>query len=266
MTVDERTRDALDGSTRRFYRCCADSFSQTRQIPWRGWSEVVRALEQLALERQRPLSILDVGCGNLRFERFLLERGVPFSALCLDRCEALVQAGLESDRRLSGCCRFCAFDISPSSLEGLPGLGSFSTVVAFGLLHHIPGRCERAALLKAMGRCLEPGGLMAVSLWDVDSDERLSRKAPDDTKAAKELLGLGSLDPGDYVLGWQSCGGTFRYCHSFSDAEADELEAEIASEFALRSRYRADGPSDRSNIYMLFDKRQTRVPVDGLPL
>lgn len=264
--MDERTRDALDGSTRRFYRSCAESFSRTRRRPWEGWLRVVRALDDLAKGGSGPLSILDVGCGNLRFERFLVECGVPFTALCLDRCEPLVQAALEEDREISSRCRFVAFDVAPGSLGRLQELGTFSAVVCFGLLHHIPGRGERGALLQAMGRSLMPGGLLAVSLWDVDSDDRLSRKATRDTDRAKAHLGLGALEPGDYVLGWQDCGEEFRYCHSFSDREADEMAQEAEGDLALLDRYRSDGPSGDSNIYMLFNKRQTRVPDGGLPL
>ena len=53
------------------YRANAESFSQTRQSPWQGW---VRLLEVMGLAaEQKPLRVLDLACGNLRFERYMAD-------------------------------------------------------------------------------------------------------------------------------------------------------------------------------------------------
>lgn len=262
--MDERTMRILDDRTRAFYLACADSFSETRQAPWPGWEPVARRLAE-ATQDGNPVRLLDVGCGNLRFERFLLDRSVGFRALALDRCEALAVAGLAADPRLSGCCRIGPFDaLRDADVPG--GRQAFSAAVAFALLHHIPGHDERMALLKSMACRLQEGGLLALSLWDLDSDARLSRKARRDTDRACRALGLGPLDEGDFVLGWQHRDDAFRYCHSFSGEEADRIIGQLSGELRLVERYRSDGPSGCANRYLLFSKRALSSPSTEQPL
>lgn len=79
--------------TGEFYRANAESFSQTRQSPWQGW---VRLLEVMGLAAERePLCVLDLACGNLRFERYLAD-ALPnrmLSGYAVDNCDPLVEAG-----------------------------------------------------------------------------------------------------------------------------------------------------------------------------
>ena len=43
--------------------------------------------------------------------------------------------------------------------------GPFSLVALMGVLHHVPGRETRAALVAAAADRLAPGGLLALTLW-----------------------------------------------------------------------------------------------------
>ncbi|MGN0302458.1 MAG: hypothetical protein ACI4BI_06260, partial [Anaerotardibacter sp.] len=52
-----------------FYRAVSDSFSATRQSPWNGWKVLGELFEEHCDEQ--ALAILDIACGNLRFEEFL---------------------------------------------------------------------------------------------------------------------------------------------------------------------------------------------------
>lgn len=81
----------LNDLTSDFYAREAASFSATRQAPWHGWekawelitahdavqgpfpSHAARVPDDSAGDSGAPLTILDLGCGNLRFERFLAE-------------------------------------------------------------------------------------------------------------------------------------------------------------------------------------------------
>lgn len=251
--MDERTKAILDRETERFYLSCTDSFSNTRQAPWPGWDPVANRLSAMGEKGIAP-RILDAGCGNLRFERFLLDRSIPFFALCLDRCEPMMQAALSEDVRLRSCCRAAIFDGLRPTEWNANGIAPCSAAVAFGLLHHIPGFGERLDLLRALSECVQPGGLLAVSLWDLESDPRLSRKADRDTQRACKALGFDALEEDDYILGWQDQSTAFRYCHSFPDSEVDCIVEAMEPLAHLVERYRSDGPSGRSNTYLLFDK------------
>src|ERR1700741_2300315 len=62
--MDAKTINYLNNINRNFYATVADDFDQTRATAWPGWQ---RLLPYLSM----PLSVLDVGCGNARFARFL---------------------------------------------------------------------------------------------------------------------------------------------------------------------------------------------------
>ena len=76
--MDDALARRLMTLTSQFYDHVAPSFSATRQHPWEGWArlwdEAAPLLAPCAPDR--PLRAIDVGCGNLRFGRFL-EAKVP---------------------------------------------------------------------------------------------------------------------------------------------------------------------------------------------
>lgn len=84
--------------TGEFYRANAESFSQTRQSPWQGWVRLLEVMDARAAEREL-LRVLDVACGNLRFERYLADAlpGRMLSGWAVDNCEPLVEAGERSE-------------------------------------------------------------------------------------------------------------------------------------------------------------------------
>lgn len=97
--MNESFARALCQLNNRFYQEQAASFSNTRQAAWPGWERCLEHIaDHLALNTpaehatKRPLSILDVACGNLRFEEFLT-RSLPqgsFAVTALDTCDDLL--------------------------------------------------------------------------------------------------------------------------------------------------------------------------------
>ena len=93
-SISKQTARQLSRITSEFYIQQAQSFSATRQMPWQGWQHCLDVMSCFtAVEKPR---VLDVGCGNLRFARFLTDQaGVqPASYFAVDNCEALVQSGM----------------------------------------------------------------------------------------------------------------------------------------------------------------------------
>lgn len=74
-----------------FYRDQAVSFSDTRHAKWPGWECCLKAVSSVFLDQSNSV-LLDVACGNLRFEKFLasqlLERQIQVWAL--DSCDELL--------------------------------------------------------------------------------------------------------------------------------------------------------------------------------
>lgn len=74
-----------------FYRDQAVSFSDTRHAKWPGWEHCLKVASPVFLDQSNSV-VLDVACGNLRFEKFLAsqlpERQIQVWAL--DSCDELL--------------------------------------------------------------------------------------------------------------------------------------------------------------------------------
>ena len=254
----------LNTLTSEFYAHEADSFSATRQAPWHGWNRAwdIITAEEAGLFKQ-PFSLLDLGCGNLRFEAFLAEKAsVPFVAHGIDNCAALLSespAGVTVD--------FTELDIVESLLDGtfiqrLPR-SECGLAVAFGLMHHLPTFALRVRTLQALVGALRPGGFALVSFWQFLHENRLAAKAEAVTKKGRARYELPAFAPGDYLLGWQDNSQVFRFCHHATDDEIDGLLAEAAkleqpaatpAFFREVARFSADGKAGNLNRYVLLQR------------
>lgn len=257
--MDEGLALRLCALTREFYRANAESFSQTRQSPWQGWVRLLEVMDARAAGHEL-LRVLDVACGNLRFERYLAD-ALPdrmLSGYAVDNCEPLVEAGersefgplsrmafqnLDAIERLSaGCLR--------ESLEAPDA--SCDLAVSFGFMHHVPLERWRMGLLRALVAKVRPGGFVAVSFWRFLNSDKLARKAQETTSCARVELELPELPPNDYLLGWQDTQGLYRYCHHFDEREIERLLAAVADSAELVSRFEADGKTGNLNEYVVL--------------
>ncbi len=96
--MDRQTADELTRMTSGFYAAVSASFSATRQAPWDGWRRVAELAGLGSDARPEPgerLQVLDLACGNLRFERFLADTMVQahdarqLVTYAADNCDAL---------------------------------------------------------------------------------------------------------------------------------------------------------------------------------
>ena len=261
----DATRDAeevlalrLCALTGEFYRANAESFSQTRQSPWQGWVRLLEVMDSVA--KQKPLRVLDLACGNLRFERYLAD-ALPckmLSGYAVDNCDPLVEAGernesdalsrmsfqnLDAIERLSAGCLREALEAPDASCD---------LAVSFGFMHHVPLERWRVELLRALIAKVRPGGFVAVSFWRFLNSDKLARKAEETTSRARAELGIPELSPNDYLLGWQDTQGLYRYCHHFDEPEIERLLAMVADSADLVSRFEADGKTGNLNEYVVL--------------
>ena len=234
--MDTKTIAQLNAINREFYRVTATSFDETRGQPWPGWVTLLPHL-------QTPLSVLDVGCGNGRFGLFLAAEmgsdvryhGIDNNAALLHSAEtALQQVTLEQ-------VQLTNLDIVE---QGLPD-GAYDLVVAFGVLHHIPGREQREQFVQKLAAQVKPGGLLAFATWRFYEFERFRQRiVPWDVAI--------TVEPHDYLLDWRRGEVALRYCHYVDDAEQAALIA--ASGLSEITTYRADGFSGTVNCYSLLRK------------
>ena len=242
----------LNRVNREFYRRHAESFATTRQAPWPGWARLLEPFSPSG-----PESVRDRGCGNGRFGRYRESQGMfPRSYVGADRSlDLLLRArrALDTSEARSRC-RWLATDlIEPWTRDqGLPLTGEgFSLVVLLGVLHHVPGRSTRAALLEAAAGLVAPGGVLAVTVWLFTRSERMRRRL-----RAPEGIDPADLEPGDYLMPWgagSSGEDAVRYCHALSQAEAAEISARLP--LTPLADFEADGASGNLNRYLLWRRK-----------
>lgn len=226
MPVRPETIEKLRAVNLAFYEESAHAFSDTRQRPWPGWETLLDRFD-------RPLSVLDLGCGNGRFLDALTARDLCRDYLGVDTSRAM----LEIARRRHPKARFLEEDAAALSVSE-----PFDLAVAFGLLHHLPGRAERRRFFERLPN-LAPA--VAVTFWRFADRPRFSRRV-----RRWEEVGLTQEDvePGDYLLSFAKEG--LRYCHDASDEEVDDLVR--ASKMAEVTRWSADGESSDLNLYLML--------------
>ncbi|MDO4854033.1 MAG: class I SAM-dependent methyltransferase [Coriobacteriia bacterium] len=330
--MERRVADILNAATSRFYVQQARSFSQTRQSAWPGWERCLPYLDELAAAAgastctaassdaelcgvtrgevaaalgdaethaaaarrgaARPLSLVDLGCGNLRFEAFLkaARPNFPVELTAIDLGAALFEQarpGIFDDAQNSSSfddtlcgdavcpagqldahsfkmqlASFQDIDVITQALERKPLLGihlgrSADTVLCFGFMHHVPGRKTREFALREMLKLLRPGGILAVSFWQFMKSPKLAEQTGQLREQALFDLELVSddLEEGDHLLGWQKASGVYRYCHSFGEAELDSLAGALSDLAKLEARFEADGRTGNLNSYLILRRK-----------
>lgn len=248
--MDRDTAQQLSSLTGDFYRRVGESFSRTRGSAWPGWTCI---LDFLHPDQDGRMEVLDLACGNLRFERELFKRVPAAQAWAVDSCDGLAQM---DDVRI----RYQHLDLAELLLEEGVALASLEAppcdaAVCLAFMHHLPLPEQRARLLELLVRMVRPDGIVAVSFWQFAHDERLLGKARAATEAARMRYDLSGLGSDDYLMGWQDEGDAFRFCHHFPDSEIDALLKDVASYARVMDRYRADGASGDLNQYAVLEVR-----------
>lgn len=256
QSISSSTAEQLIRITSEFYAQQAQSFSATRQMPWQGWQQCLDAMPQLSAG-EKP-SVLDIGCGNLRFARFLCDEAgiVPATYFAVDNCKPLVESG-ETDAHISDLA-FIELDVIKSlfdnTLSSRLTVPACDLVVAFGFLHHVPGVEKRLQLLRTLLEKTKPGGYVCVSFWQFMNSQKLAAKAQETTAQGLQALGIDALEleENDYLIGWQDKADTWRYCHHFSQEELDELLASLGSDVHVCAQFSADGKDNNLNRYVIL--------------
>lgn len=258
QSISASTAEQLIRITSEFYAQQAQSFSATRQMPWQGWQQCLDAMHQLSAGK-KPF-VLDVGCGNLRFARFLCDEAgiVPATYFAVDNCKPLVESG-ETNAHISELA-FIELDVIKSLLDNTLSsrltVSACDLVVAFGFLHHVPGAERRLQLLRTLLEKTKPGGYVCVSFWQFMNNQKLAAKAQETTAQGLQAVGIDAsdLEENDYLVGWQDKANTWRYCHHFSQEELDELLASLGSDVRVCAQFSADGKDNNLNRYVILQR------------
>ncbi|MCL2025060.1 MAG: class I SAM-dependent methyltransferase [Coriobacteriia bacterium] len=247
-----------------FYRSHGASFAASRQHAWDGWQRCIETVCE-GLGDCSALTVFDLACGNRRFETFLATAlpEVARTFYAVDNCEEMATAYCPTSH-------YRHLDILDILQRNLPLNEQFEAPpcdlsVAFGFMHHVPTQAYREEVLRSLIAQTRPGGYAIVSFWQFLTNDRLRTKAQATHREALHTrppilvpLDPAQLDDGDYLLGWQDTPGAYRYCHSFSEAEIDQLVSTAVSQTAVTpratvvDRFTADGRTNNLNTYLIL--------------
>lgn len=241
--MKEEVIEKLLALNRAFYEGQAASFAESRSQPQPGFSRLMAYLP-------RPCeSLLDVGCGEGRFGRFIqdyqpLEQyvGIDFSAELLE---------IAQDQMDDADIKRVDFYQRDMTRPGfLTGLGKFDVIACLAALHHIPGRDNRVQLLQEMAGHLGKDGRLFLSTWQFLDSERQQRKIRDWSEVG---LSASDVEVNDYLLTWQRDGFSYRYACMIEATETAKLAS--AAHLDIIHQFRSDGQEGDLSLYTVFGKR-----------
>ena len=199
--MDTETARELIALNNRFYAEHAASFSATRSTPWVGWKRLVEELRERdwgASEDCETRTVLDLACGNFRFERFLTDAfpAIDLRFTAVDSCPALIGSDLAHS------VSFRDLDILEALLDSAHPVKLTARpcdlAVSFGFMHHVPSEHLRLQVLESLVDATSHGGFIVLSFWRFMDDRRLAAKS--ELAGTSPGISPASLDENDHFL------------------------------------------------------------------
>lgn len=240
--MDTQTKAKLRQINQAFYDQFASSFSTTRHQVQPG----VRRVSQMV---PKDAAILDVGCGNGTLARLLADQGFSGTYLGVDLSEGLLA---DASRLLAsppdGTYAFQRVDLADPHWAASLLHQTADWLVAFAVLHHLPGADLRLQTVKSFRKLIAPDGSVVVSVWQWQNSPRLQKRV-----LPWSIVDLDpeNLDQGDVLLDWRADQVPgLRYVHTLSEASLRKL-AEGAGFRVIESFY-SDGKTGNLALYQVW--------------
>jgi SAM-dependent methyltransferase len=234
-----------------FYQNFAGAFAATRRRIQPG---VRRVLPKLPAGGR----LLDLGCGSGALALEIDRLWVTGSYLGLDFSVELLAEARQALRTAGPGgvdIRFARADLSDPAWTDLAAAQPVDAVLAFAVLHHMPGSQNRLRLLRQVNGLLPLSGIFIHSEWQFQHSPKLmARRQP----WSRVGLAREDLEPGDTLLDWRQAepGGTeqtgLRYVHLFNEEELSHLAAEAG--FEILETFSSDGEGGRLGLYQVWIK------------
>ena len=249
--MDKNTIHTINALNREFYQTFSDSFSSTRYQVQPGVSRILKTLPSKS-------AILDLGCGNGNILKELVKTRFSGTYYGVDFSENLIQKSRQMYRGLETPAQFEAdfsvFDLLQSNWDAFPVSDEWEIILAFAVLHHIPGNEMRKNLFQNVHAILKPAGRFIFSVWQPQNSRRLVKRFQ-----SWEQVGLkeSDVEEGDVLMDWkagesQSNKAGYRYVHIYSNEELEKLAAETG--FSIDDSFYSDGKEGNIGLYQVWQK------------
>ncbi len=254
--MDEDTRRRLLELNRQFYARVAAPFDATR----RSWTPGLLAIVPHLREgiKERPLTLLDVGCGNARLARLLEHHGLECRYTGVDGCPQLLErarAQIQGLRHVTVALHQADL-ADPAWTRELDPRG-YHVVVCLATLQHLPGEDLRARVVADLARLARRRVIL--SCWQFLTSPRFAARCLDWSTVG---IPPQAVEPGDALLPWRQAVEAIRYVHQVDAAELRRLAQ--GAGLALRALFRADGREGDLNLYAILEPvgdAASRVPA-----
>lgn len=248
----EETLQILRSINKEFYQRFGEAFAETRRRIQPG---VARVLDEWVTGGDW----LDIGCGSGTLSQAWIKRGltgsytgIDFSQPLLHEAQKLLQA---TPPRQGLTITFRQMDLMNEGWAESCKTAAFDGVLAFAVLHHIPGAEARMSLLQQATTLVKPGGLFIHSEWQFQHSPKLMARVQ---PWSKVNLSDEDVDAGDTLLDWRhevtgrEKGYGLRYVHLFSREELQSMAE--ACGFEIVQEYESDGAGERLGLYQIWRK------------
>jgi len=236
--MDNKTITLLNRVNKEFYQTVYTDFDKSRGYFWKGWERLLKLLP-----KNRPLRVLDIGCGNGRFYEFLQSNGIEIDYLGIDNSAELLDIAIKKYSK----AKFKKVDIIKESLDNYK---DYDLIVSFGVFHHIPSLKLRKAFINTLSKSLNSTGILAISFWQFTKSKNLTKRVVDFENIG---ITLDKIEKGDYLLDWQRGSKALRYCHEVNENEMNFM-IDDDENIVLLDTFNADGKTGELNLYMIVKK------------
>lgn len=248
--MNANTAQKILATNHQFYQTFAVQFAATRQRLQPG---VYRLVE----ESRFADSILDLGCGNSELAHSLYKRGytglytgLDFSQGLLEQARQELPQQITNEGEHDGSIMQAGFylqDLTQTVWTVNLPRKTYAVVVAFAVMHHLPGDELRQSFLANVRQRLAPGGVFIHSNWQFMNSSRLRERIQPWERAG---LHSDEVDEGDYLLDWRSGGSGLRYVHHFSHAELQDAASHAG--FQVLETFSSDGETGNLSLYQIW--------------
>lgn len=224
------------------YSTYAQEFSNTRQAPWDGWKHLLKYLKDVPHPK-----ILDLGCGNGRFLKYLINSEIDIGAYVgIDNSSELLKMTdefMDKTRKSNNLSKFQLLNIDFENLNwGTEVTDQFDFIGAFGITHHLKSVESRKKFFETVNYLLKPGGFFAVTFWEFLKLERYANKITPVTID-------GSKNDFEMTFGTN---GAKRFCHYYNPLEIIEYTHNLP--FKQIEEFNEDGVENNQNHYIVYRK------------
>jgi tRNA (uracil-5-)-methyltransferase TRM9 len=251
--VDKPTAELLIRLNQQFYQTFAEQFSATRQQIQPGVWDVIRQIPP-------ECRILDLGCGNGMLWQRLVQQGYQGQYVGLDFSSKLLELATQqvsqtvTRQPASHPPLFIRADLTENGWERSVPQPAFGLVLAFAVLHHLPGELTLIPLLKKIQQFLAPGGKFIFSVWQFLNSPRLRARIQDWSEIG---FSESQVEQGDYLLDWRQGGRGLRYVHQFNSVELESLARRCG--FICTKTYLSDGKGGNLSLYQTWESENVIV-------